>query len=394
MSFKDFKKHSKGVGIDDVTKELESVSGKGEKDERFWYPKMDEKRNSFSIIRFLPPKFPEKQPAVRTISYYIEGPGGLYRENSPAAINLADPVKEYSKQLWASGDEEEARKLFPKTYYISNVLILKDPGNPDNEGKVFLFKYGKKIFTKIQEKVKPSFAAEERINVFDLWEGANFKLKTCEQGGFVNYDKSEFDAKSSLYDGDEELLEQVYNSLYELQPFVAEDNFKPYEELKATFYKVMGLDLEEGATPAKQSTPSAKPKANASGGKQAAPAKQEEEDDIPNWDAKPSSGKAATTSAAPASDDTEDEDETLAGSDDDEDGNEETEVEEKFVAPKPKPNAASATAKPQAATAIAKPKPNANTAKAATAAPAKAKTPPPAKDEAVSGGDYSFFEDN
>ena len=388
MSLKDYKKMAKSQGIDDVSKELDTLSNKRERDPRFWEPTRDENKRSFSIVRFLPAPLPEKPPAVRQISYWFDGPGGKYVELSPATINLPDPVKEYSKKLWNSGDEEEAKKFFPRTTYISNILVLKDSACPENEGKVWLFRYGKKIFSKIQERIKPQFQHETRVNVFDFWAGASFKLKTCDVGGYVNYDQSEFESPSELYDGDEELIEQVYETLHPLQPFVDASNFKPYEELKAEFHKVMGFEGEGKAAKAagkKASKPEEEEEDTPPPKKPKAKPTTLEEDDVPDFDTKPK-GK-------PKPKVEEDEDETL---DDDEDEDETLSEDEEVETPPKKPKPAAAPAKkptkpaPKAEEEEAEEeeeapkKPAKPTAKAATKKP---------KDEEIEEDVTSFFDD-
>ncbi len=410
MSFKDFKKATKDVSPEAISKELEAVSGGREKDERFWYPKMDENKRSYSLIRFLPARHPEKSPAVRTIQYWIDGPGGTYRESSPAAINLPDPVKEYSRRLYKEGQEEEAKKFWPRTYYIANILVIKDPGNPENENKVFLYRFGKSVFNMIQEKVKPQYANEEKVNVFDFWKGANFKLKTSEQGGFVNYDKSSFEEEPTpLYDGDDELIEQVYNQLYELQPFIAETNFKPYEELKALFHRVMGFDMEPGMedhlSKSQGSRSSGKPAQRS-----AAPKKEDttdfDSDTIPDWSkgnkaaaAKPAAQKAAAKPPKTEELETEDEDENLE-TETEEESLEETKAPSK-AATKPAPAQATRTAiKPKAPAQSTEEEgeeqesaPAQKVAPKASSGKPGQKPTPAKKDDVIEEGEYNFFEE-
>ena len=297
-SFKDFKSQMKSMGADEFAKQLDAMSGKFQRDERFWQAPLDDKKNSMSVIRFLPAKWPEKPPAVRILSYYFEGPGGLFREQSPATINQPDPVREFARKLWNEGKEDLARKITARTQYISNILVLKDTVNPDNEGKVFLFRYGKTIFNLIQDKLKPQYASEEKVNVFDLWKGANLKLRTCEQGGYVNYDKSSFSESCELYDGDDDQLKEVYDSIHPLQPFLDPSLFKSYDDIKALFFKVMGYDLDE-TLPAQ---PAKRPVVTPPAPKKPAVVK-EEEDDLPPWG---SSKKAAELTVEDDEEDSED----------------------------------------------------------------------------------------
>lgn len=254
-SFKDFKNKSKN-SIDDLIKKLDNSTKKDYKDDRFWRLEGDKMGNGFAIIRFLPPIDGEDNPAVKLFSHAFQGPGGWYIENSLTTLDQKDPVGELNTQLWNTGSEEDkniARIRKRKTTYISNILVIKDEANPQNEGKVFLFKYGTKIFDKIKEKIKPEFKDEDPINPFNFWEGANFKLKMRKVGGYTNYDKSEFDSPSVLFNGDDAKIEQVWRSQHSLQQFISPDNFKSYDELKKRMYDVLGGDIRGGA-PMNEST--------------------------------------------------------------------------------------------------------------------------------------------
>ena len=180
-------------------------------------------------------------PWARLWSHAFQGPGGWYIENSLTTLNKKDPVSEANTLLWNSGveaDKEIARKRKRKLSYIANILIINDSKHPEYEGQVKLFKFGKKIFDKITEAMKPEFEDEKPINPFDFWEGANFKLKIRKVDGFWNYDKSEFDSKTPIKPNDE-AIEEVWNKQYPLKPFLAPDNFKSYDELKAKLDKVL-----------------------------------------------------------------------------------------------------------------------------------------------------------
>ena len=246
-SFQDFKKKSRS-SIDELTKALEETNGntKSYKDDRFWRPELDKSSNGFAIFRFLPPPSEEDLPWAKLYSHGFQGKGGWFIENSRTTLGEKDPVSEINSELWNSGiesDKDIARARKRKLQYISNILIISDPANPQNEGKIFLYKYGKKIFDKIQEAMKPEFADEEAVNPFDFWTGANFKLKVRRVAGFINYDKSEFDSMSELFDGDDSKLEDLWKKQYSLTAFTDPSNFKSYDELKARLQDVIGEDI-------------------------------------------------------------------------------------------------------------------------------------------------------
>ena len=249
MGFSDLKKKSKS-GIDDLIKKMEDQNKtKDYKDDRFWRPEQDKSGNGFAIVRFLPPVDNEDVPWVKMYEHSFQGPGGWYIENSLTTIGQKDPVGELNNQLWNSGlesDKDIARARKRRLNYVANVYIVSDPANPQNEGKVFLYKFGTKIFEKIQEAMKPEFSDEEPINPFDFWKGANFRIKIRKVGGFNNYDKSEFDSQTILSDDDSK-LEKIWKAQHALQPFVDASNFKSYEELKTRLYEVLGGDIRSTA---------------------------------------------------------------------------------------------------------------------------------------------------
>jgi hypothetical protein len=217
------------------------------KEDNFWKPEVDKAGNGYAVIRFLPQPAidgDDALPWVKVFNHGFQGPGGWYIENSLTTLGQKDPVSEYNTQLWNSGVEankEIARKQKRRLSYISNVYIVEDPNNPENEGKVFLYKYGKKIFDKINEAMNPQFEDEKAVNPFDLWAGANFKLKIRKVEGYQNYDKSEFESASVLGDFDDDRLESIWKSEHSLKEFLAPENFKSYDELKAKLDKVLGL---------------------------------------------------------------------------------------------------------------------------------------------------------
>jgi hypothetical protein len=252
MDFSKLKSMSGKKSLEQLTSELSKVSGnQGEKksDDRFWTPTVDKAGNGYAVIRFLPAAPNEDVPFIRMFDHGFQGPtGSWYIENSLTTLGKQDPVSEYNSQLWNSGiesDKEIARKQKRRLHFISNVYIVTDSGNPENEGKVFLYKYGKKIFDKLNEAMNPQFADEEAVNPFDLWAGANFKLKIRQVEGYRNYDRSEFDKTGPLLNDDEE-LENIWKKEHSLQEFLDPKNFKSYDELKERLARVLSTE-----TPAK-----------------------------------------------------------------------------------------------------------------------------------------------
>jgi hypothetical protein len=251
-------KRSSG-NLEKLAKAIEQLSSteQASKEDKFWKPEVDKAGNGYAVIRFLPQPAVDGDdglPWVKIFNHGFQGPGGWYIENSLTTIGQKDPVSEYNTQLWNSGVEankEIARKQKRRLSYISNIYVVEDPKNPENEGKVFLYKYGKKIFDKINEAMNPQFEDEKAINPFDLWAGANFKLKIRKVEGYQNYDKSEFESPSVLGDLDDDKLEQIWKSEHSLKEFLLPENFKSYDELKAKLDKVLGLD---GAPPVPKTT--------------------------------------------------------------------------------------------------------------------------------------------
>ena len=218
-------------------------------DERIWKPVMDKTGNGFAIIRFLPAPKDEELPWVKLWNHAFQGPTGQwYIENSLTTISQNDPVSELNTKFWNSGvesDKEIARKQKRKLQYYSNIYVVKDSANPENEGKVFLYRYGKKIFDKVMETMQPAFEDETPVNPFDFWEGANFKLKLRKVDGYWNYDKSEFEAISALADDDEK-LEEIWGKQYSLSEFTAPTNFKSYDELQIRLNTVLSGTTKVG----------------------------------------------------------------------------------------------------------------------------------------------------
>ena len=244
MSFSDLKKKSSlGSLTNKLVKEVEKMTKTGGGDDRLWKPQLDKTGNGYAVIRFLPAPDGEDLPWAKLYSHAFQGPGGWFIENSLTTLGQKDPVSEYNSQLWNSGlesDKDVARKQKRKLSYYSNIYVVKDPVNPDNEGKVFLFKFGKKIFDKITAAMQPEFEDEEPINPFDFWQGANFKLKIKKVAGYWNYDSSEFARPDALLD-DDDAMEAIWKKEYSLQSLVAPDQFKTYEELKTRLDYVLGV---------------------------------------------------------------------------------------------------------------------------------------------------------
>ena len=244
MSFANLKKQSSlGSLTQKLVKEVEKMnSNSSGGDDRLWKPEMDKTGNGYAVIRFLPAPDGEDLPWVKMYSHGFQGPGGWYIENSLTTIGQKDPVSEYNRTLWNSGndkDKEIVRKQKRKLSYYANIYVVKDPANPANDGNVFLFKFGKKIFDKIMAAMQPEFEDETPINPFDFWQGANFKLKIRKVDGYWNYDKSEFDSPSALLD-DDDALEALWKTQHSLAAMTAADQFKTYEQLQTRLDYVLG----------------------------------------------------------------------------------------------------------------------------------------------------------
>ena len=245
MSFADLKKKSSN-NLQFLQKELEKTVSTRQVDERFWKPEVDASGNGYAVIRFLPAPDGETVPWAKVYSHAFQGPGGWYIENSRTTLGEKDPVGEVNRQHWNAGTEEGkdiARRQKRKLSYYSNIYVVKDPLNPENEGKVFLYKYGKRIFDKIMAKMQPNendYDPEPAFNPFDLWKGADFKLKIKQVAGYWNYDDSSFTTPNTLGGFDDAKLEEIYTSAHDLAAFTAPDQFKSYEELDTRLKSVLG----------------------------------------------------------------------------------------------------------------------------------------------------------
>jgi len=252
MSFENLKSNN-----DQIQKLLNAAQevggGKAEKkdykDDRFWKPTVDKAGNGYAVLRFLPAAAGNDLPWVRYWDHGFKGPTGLwYIEKSLTTLGQQDPVSEMNTKLWNSGREEDkqlVRDRKRRLHYVSNVYIVSDPSAPQNEGKVFLYTFGKKIFDKIMDVMQPEFPDEKPVNPFDFWAGADFQLKIRQVEGYRNYDKSEFKAAAPFMSGEDAKLEGVYNTLYDLKEFVDPSNFKSYEELKTKLANVLGESLPQ-----------------------------------------------------------------------------------------------------------------------------------------------------
>jgi len=253
MAFSDLKK-KRGNNISKLVQEAEKLNSGGQQnsfvDERMWKPSVDKSGNGYAVIRFLPAAEGEELPWVRYWDHGFKGPTGMwYIERSLTSIGQNDPVSEMNSRLWNSGrdeDKEIVRSRKRRLHYVSNIYVVSDPANPQNEGKVFLFQYGKKIFDKIMDIMQPQFQDEEPVDPFDFWEGADFKLKIRQVEGYRNYDKSEFSNPSPLLEGEDSELEGVYNKMHSLQGYVDPKEFKTYDELKTRLIRVLGEEEVQG----------------------------------------------------------------------------------------------------------------------------------------------------
>jgi len=255
--FSDMKNMSKN-SVEKLSREMDKITKTTEsfKDDRFWVAERGKDGNGFAVLRFLPAPEGEDVPWVRLFNHGFQGKGGgWFIENCPTTLGKKCPVCEANSELWNSGvesDKEVARQRKRKLSYISNILVVSDPNNRENEGKVFLYRYGKKIFDKISDCMEPKFPGDEPVNPFDFWSGKNFKLKIQTVAGYANYDKSEFDGKSAVCGGDDSKLEVMWKSLNKLSELVSPDKFKAYEELVEKFETTLTASAKSGARRAEE----------------------------------------------------------------------------------------------------------------------------------------------
>lgn len=248
-SFSDLKK-SRDTSLKTLQSAVDKLAPQQYKDddERYWYPEVDKSGNGFAVIRFLPASKNEDVPFVRIWDHAFKGPTGQwYIEKSLSTLGQPDPVMEHNSRLWDSGSDENkkiASKQKRRLTYISNVLVIRDPAKPENEGTVRLYRYGKKIFDKLKDKMNPTFPGETPMDPFDMWAGANLRLKITNVDGYRNYDKSEFEPASALMEGDDAKLDELWNKQHSLAELISTDKFKSYDDLKARLNRVLALDAE------------------------------------------------------------------------------------------------------------------------------------------------------
>ena len=249
MSFASLKKNRTN-SFDKLNSQLQSMSNQkmSKGDDNYWKPEVDKAGNGYAVLRFLPASENEDMPFVRYWDHGFQGPGGWYIEKSLTTLSQDDPVSEYNSQLWNSGhdeDKEIARKQKRRLSYVANIMVVSDPSNPSREGQVYLYKFGKKIFDKLNDAMNPQFADEDPINPFDFWEGADFKLKIRQVEGYRNYDKSEFAAPSPVAEDDAE-IEAIWAKQHSLAKIIDPSNFKSYDELKKKLDFVLGSSTRVG----------------------------------------------------------------------------------------------------------------------------------------------------
>ena len=276
--------------LGEVQKENAPQEKKSYKDERLWKPEVDKSGNGYAVIRFLPAVEGEDMPWAKVWNHAFQGPTGQwYIENSLTTVGQKDPVSEMNSAYWNTGiesDKEIARKQKRKLQYFSNIYVVSDTKHPENEGKVFLFRYGKKIFDKVMAAMQPEFEDEKAINPFDFWEGANFKLKIRKVAGYWNYDSSDFDNTSALFDNDEK-IEETWKTQYALNEFSAATNFKSYEELKTRLDAVLSGSVTVGNVANQlEDAPIAAPKIDTVAVESTSVPQKEEEDDTMDYFAK------------------------------------------------------------------------------------------------------------
>lgn len=233
-------------------KQEEDKKKKREVDARFWTPTIKPDGTAEAIIRFLPSPKGENSPKVEFWTYSFEGPYGWYIEKSLASLKqegLYDPMAEYNNKLWKQGEagQQQARKQKRMLHYVSNILVIDDPEKPENNGKVFLYRYGSKIY---DNKIKPLMfptktSGEKPVNPFSFWDGYNFNLVVKKQGEFNNYDSSYFARSPSAVADNDDGIQAIWDKEYPLFEFIDPKNYKTREQLQKQIDKVFGLSNGE-----------------------------------------------------------------------------------------------------------------------------------------------------
>lgn len=313
MAFADLKKNRKSMIdklIDAGEKARGSAAQQSDDKFRFWSPTLDKVGNGFAVIRFLPSADSAGLPWAQYYDHGFKGPTGRwYIEKSLTTIGQDDPVSQVNSYFWNRGDEKGkdiARSRKRRLHYVSNILVISDNANPDNEGKVFLYKYGKKIFEKIMDIMQPQFEDETPINPFDLWEGADFKLKIRQVDGYRNYDKSEFAEASALFDGDDKKLKELFEQLHHFDEWTDVKNYKPYSELYRKLCDVIGTSVVEEAIGNMSNEPTAESKLKSP----SKPAPRDEDDDL-NYDMNSSSDEAKIEKSSGDDDESDEDDDEM-----------------------------------------------------------------------------------
>lgn len=293
MSFESLKKSRKNAiaKLVDAAEKTQSHGGR-EGDDKMWKPTLDKAGNGYAVIRFLPAQDENSLPWAQYYDHGFKGPTGRwYIERSLTTLGQDDPVSQMNSRIWNRGTDDDkalVRTRKRRMHYVSNIYIVSDPSNPENEGKVFLFQYGKKIFEKLMDVMQPDFEDEAPINPFDFWDGADFKLKIRQVEGYRNYDKSEFSDPSPLLDGDDKKLKEVFEQLHSLSHFTDPKNFKTYEELYRKLVDVLGDEVAEVMGAASMDTVDNKPRKERKSNIEV-----DDDDDIPFGDDNTSSDKSS-----------------------------------------------------------------------------------------------------
>lgn len=253
----DFKSFKKGKGkLEKSVAKMKDQNPKFKKDERFWLPTKDDTGSSNALIRLMPQPDIEQPPTISFFQHGFKEKGKWFIENCPSTFAEPCPVCEHIQPYWDEDTEEAsnyARRYSRTKQFICNILVIKDLIKPDNNGKVKLFKFGIKIYEKIEEKIFPESELDTPVQIFDPWEGVAFKLKLRQKASRNNYDNSEFADNAGPVAPNDEELEVIFNQLVDLNEFLARDKFTSYEKMAKKFYRIMKID-GGAATSAKPAT--------------------------------------------------------------------------------------------------------------------------------------------